>query len=78
MNESRSKSPEPGLKKSQIIGSPRNSNSKAYLPSRYAQERKIEKVGFHDILNCIYSVTQLSKPKLVVTKLKSSQKDLRN
>lgn len=55
MNESRVRSPEQTLKKSQVFQSPTlmsKSKSKAYLPSRYAQEKKMEKTGFQEILNC--------------------------
>ena len=46
--------------------SPNNSKSKAYLPSRYAQERKPDKTGFQDILNCKYIDIKQYKQKLIM------------
>lgn len=72
MAESRSNSPEQALKRSQVMASPKNSNSKVYLPSRYAQERKTDKVGFQDILNCTFFLIEPFKqrPAAITLRLK--------
>lgn len=36
-----------------------------YLPSRYAQERKTDKLGFQDILNCKFAYMQRLKQRQV-------------
>lgn len=56
-------SPEAGLKKPRTASSPKLSKSRAYLPSRYVQDPRPEKSGFHDILNCNNCMIQPSSAR---------------
>lgn len=53
MKERKTHEPDQRTNRSKIIlHSPHKSKSKGHLPSRFISDRKTDKIGYHQIINC--------------------------